>query len=55
MLCYPTESAFSFSYSWTQTKTDVAVTINIQGLSDEQTRAFDVSFTSKEVNIKAGT
>ncbi|KAK3743553.1 hypothetical protein RRG08_027420 [Elysia crispata] len=48
------ESAFSFSYSWTQTKTDVAVTINIQGLSDEQTRAFDVSFTSKEVNIKAG-
>ncbi|GFR84324.1 ubiquitin carboxyl-terminal hydrolase 19 [Elysia marginata] len=44
----------SFSYSWSQTETDVAVTLKVQGLSDEQTRAFDVSFTSKEVNIRAG-
>ncbi|RUS75669.1 hypothetical protein EGW08_016563 [Elysia chlorotica] len=48
------EGTVSFSYSWTQTETDITVTIKIQGLSDEQTRAFDVSFTSKEVNIKAG-
>lgn len=47
------DDPINFSYTWTQTETDVAVTVTVQGLSDELTRAFDVSFTSKEVNIKS--